>query len=87
MSSAHTFLILTIGIAMILAAGCTQQAADNQAATGTPVVTMTNPVAPVPVASTNGINIAYELELNGLDGKAFVPETIKVIDPATGKVI
>ena len=48
---------------------------------------MTNPVAPVPVPSTDGVNIAYELELNGLKDTGFVPETIEVIDAATGKVI
>ena len=48
---------------------------------------MTNPVAPVPVASTDGVNIAYELELKNYGDMILVPEKIDVIDPATGKTI
>ncbi len=87
MSAAHTLLILAIGIAMVLAAGCTQPSAEKQTATGTPGVTMTNPVAPIPLPSTDGVNLAYELELDGLNDTGLVPETIEVLDPATGKVI
>jgi hypothetical protein len=98
MSVKHAILFLVLGIALILAAGCTQPAGSPQpvpAATtseqskviDSPFISMTNPVAPVPVASTDGINIAYELDLNGLDEVAFIPQSIDVIDPATGKVI
>jgi murein DD-endopeptidase MepM/ murein hydrolase activator NlpD len=96
MSTKHLVLLLVIGIAVILAAGCTRPAAQPNPAPPTmgaelqttptpPALTMTNPVSPIPFASTNGINLAYELELNGLDGA--VPESIDVIDPATGTVI
>jgi murein DD-endopeptidase MepM/ murein hydrolase activator NlpD len=85
MSAKHSLLILILGIALILAAGCTQPSVVKQKAAETPAVTMTNPVAPIPIPSTDGINLAYELDLNGLGNG--VPETIDVIDPATGKVI
>ena len=91
------FIILIIGITVVFAAGCTQPTApqvvtppavkEAQTAPTTPVLTMTNPVAPIPLPSTNGINLAYELELNDLDTSAYVPESIDVINPATGNVI
>ena len=99
MSAIHTFLITLLVIAAVIGAGCTQPAAQQQpvpatpsgvtttAAPEAPSVTMTNPVAPVPVPSTDGVNIAYELELNGLKDTGFVPEKIEVIDPANGNVI
>ena len=87
MSAIHSLLILIIGIAVILAAGCTQPAVDQQKTPETPAVKMTNTVAPVPVASTDGVNIAYELELKTTDGMALVPEKLEVIDTATGKTI
>jgi hypothetical protein len=64
-----------------------QPAGEPQKTTAEPVVTMTNPVAPIPVPSTNGINLAYELELTTPGGKTIVPESIEVIDAATGNVI
>jgi hypothetical protein len=98
MSAQRTLFILLLGIAVVLAAGCTQPAAKQQpapattpaitGATATPshtTVTMTNPVAPIPVPSTNGINLAYELELQGL-GNA-VPEKIEVLNAATGSIL
>jgi len=87
MSAKRAFLILFIGIAMILAAGCTQPATRQQQATEPPAVTMTVPFPPVPVASTDGINIAYELELKAANDMTITPEKVEVIDPATGKTI
>ncbi|MDD1682553.1 MAG: M23 family metallopeptidase [Methanoregula sp.] len=87
MSAKHSILIIIISIAVILSSGCTQPAAEEQKAPGTPAVTMTNPVAPIPLPSTDGINLAYELELNAPKDMPLVPETIEVIDPATGKII
>lgn len=72
---------------MILAAGCTQPAVDQQKTPETPMVTMSVPVAPIPVASTNGVNIAYELELKNTGDMILAPEKIEVIDPTTGKTI
>lgn len=80
-------LIVVIGIAIILAAGCIQPAAVQQKTTETPVVNMTVPFGPVPVASTDGVNIAYELELKSADNTTLVPDKVEVIDPATGKVL
>jgi hypothetical protein len=48
---------------------------------------MTSPVPPIPVPSTDGINLAYELELVSPDGSPVVADSVSVIDPATGKVI
>jgi hypothetical protein len=87
MPAQRTLLILIISIAAILSAGCTQPAAPQQQASGTPAMTMTVPFPPVPVASTDGINIAYELELKPADGNTLVPEKVEVIDPATGKIL
>jgi murein DD-endopeptidase MepM/ murein hydrolase activator NlpD len=87
MSVKNSILIIIIGMSVILAAGCTQPAAVQLKAPEKSVVTMTNPVAPVPVESTDGVNIAYELDLNTPGDMALVPETIEVIDPATGKTI
>jgi murein DD-endopeptidase MepM/ murein hydrolase activator NlpD len=93
MSATRSVLIIIIGITVILAAGCTQPAAQQQPVPATPaaptefVLTMINPVAPVPVASTDGVNIAYELELNTSKDMKFVPEKIEVIDPATQKIL
>jgi murein DD-endopeptidase MepM/ murein hydrolase activator NlpD len=86
-SAKHVLLIVIIGIAVILAAGCTQYAAQQQQTPETPVVNMTVPVAPVPVTSTDGVNIAYELELRTSGNMTLVPEKIEVIDPATGEII
>lgn len=86
MSAKHALLILIIGIACILAAGCTQPAAVQQQPEP-PAVTMTVPFGPIPVASTNGINIAYELELKTAPDMTLAPEKVEVIDPATGKVL
>ena len=79
----RVILIVVIGIAIILAAGCTQPSPEQQKASITPVINMTVPFGPIPVESTDGVNIAYELELN----TTLVPEKIEVLDPATGKVI
>ncbi len=99
MCTKSTLLIIVAAIALVMAAGCTQPAAPQtevpaatvpaqlQKTAEPPVVTITNPVAPIPFASTKGINIAYELELNGLNQAAHVPEKIEVLDAATGKVI
>ncbi len=87
MSAKHALLILIIGIAMILATGCTQPATVQQQPQETPAVTMTVPFGPIPVASTDGVNIAYELELKTADGMTLVPEKVEVIDPATGNVV
>jgi hypothetical protein len=48
---------------------------------------MTVPVAPVPVASQDGINLAYELELSPADGQSPVLDRAEVLDPATGRVL
>lgn len=79
-------LMLTVP-ALILAAGCTQPAAQQQASPFPAGVTMTVPFAPVPVASPDGMNIAYELELVPSDNRPFTVEKAEVIDPATGKVL
>lgn len=87
MSAIHSLLILIIGMSIIFAAGCTQPAVEQQKTPETPVVTMSVPIAPVPVASTNGVNIAYELELKNPGDMILTPEKIEVIDQATGKTI
>jgi len=87
MSLRPTLLIFVIAAALVLAAGCTQPAVPQQPAPETPVVNVTVPFAPIPVESTGGVNLAYELEFTGTENMTFVPEKVEVIDPATGTVI
>ena len=87
MPAKHIVLIIIVSIAVILAAGCTQPAVEKQQVPVTPVVIMTNPVPPIPFASTEGVNIAYELELIIPGDMTVLPDKIEVIDPATGKTI
>jgi hypothetical protein len=87
MSAKHSLLILIIGISLVLAAGCTQPAVQQQKAPETPAMTMTVPFGPIPVASTDGINLAYELELKAANDMTLTPEKVEVIDPATGTTL
>ena len=90
MSMKHIVFILVIIIALALAAGCTrspQAPAGQQAVPASPNITMTVPFGPIPVESTNGVNIAYELELHVPDNMTLLPEQLEVIDAATGKVL
>jgi hypothetical protein len=87
MSLKYTLIIIVIGITVVLIAGCTQPAAGQQKATETPVVNMTVPFGPIPVTSTDAVNVAYELELRTTDTMTLVPEKIEVIDAATGKTL
>jgi hypothetical protein len=96
MSAIFRIFIIVIVIAAVLGAGCTQPAAPEPAtqqpvtppqAPAVPVVNMTVPFAPVPVPSTDGVNLAYELELTPSGDQEIVPEKVEVTDPATGKVL
>jgi len=84
-------LLLGAGIfALILLCGCTQTSpapVGQQQTTETPSVTMTVPFGPIPVESTNGVNIAYELEFSGMEIMTFVPETVEVLDADTGNLL
>ncbi len=81
----RSILIVLIGIAIILVAGCTQPSPGQQKVSETPVVNMTVPFGPIPVESTDGVNIAYELELTNAGNSS--PEKIEILDLATGKVL
>ena len=90
MSRKIAFLFITFVIAVILATGCTQTSQvpdDRQPATTTLPVTITVPFGPVPVESTNGVNIAYELEFSGMENQSFAPETVEVLDADSGKIL
>ncbi len=87
MSSTYTFFIGIVGIALLLAAGCIPVAAQEGEIPGTVVLNMTVPFGPIPVASTNGVNIAYELELTPPDDMTLNPEMVEVINKATGEVM
>ncbi|HUT37777.1 MAG TPA: M23 family metallopeptidase [Methanoregula sp.] len=86
MSAIHPVLIIVIA-AVILAAGCTQPAMEQQPAPATASVNMTVPFAPIPVPSEDGINLAYELELMPAGEPMPAVEKVEVIDPATGKIL
>jgi hypothetical protein len=95
MSAIPRIFIIVIVFAAVLGAGCSQPAAQEPVTlavtpsqvSAAPVVNMTVPFAPVPVPSTDGVNLAYELELSGAGVRTLVPEKIEVIDPATGEVL
>ena len=71
MSAKQYFCIIILAFVMILYAGCTQPAAQQpvppspapMAVRAEPAVTMTNPVAPIPFNSTNGVNTPYNSSL------------------------
>ena len=90
MSRKIVFFLIAVTLVVILSVGCTQQSpAGNASAETAPGenITMTVPFGPVPVESTNGVNIAYELELNVTGKTTLVPEHLDVIDADTGNVI
>jgi hypothetical protein len=64
-----------------------QPVAVQQTGPVAPVLNMTVPFPPIPVASQNGINLAYELELVPAAGQVPVVEKVEVLDPATGKIL
>ena len=87
MSTILKFLIAVIAVAAVLCSGCMQPAAVQQTGPVAPVLNMTVPFPPIPVASQNGINLAYELELVPAAGQVPVVEKVEVLDPATGKIL
>lgn len=87
MSPIHLLLLIMFAVVAVIAAGCTQPASTGQEITPAPAVNMSVPFAPIPVASPDGINIAYELELAKTGNQTFVPEKLEVIDPARGTVV
>jgi hypothetical protein len=87
MSATLKFLIAVIAIAAVLGSGCIQPAPVQQTMPAALVLNMTVPFPPVPVASQDGMNLAYELELEPAAGQVPVVEKVEVFDPATGKVL
>jgi hypothetical protein len=87
MSQIAKFLITILAIAAVFCAGCTQPAAVQRTASPTMILNMTVPFGPIPVASTDGINLAYELELHPAGDQNLVPERVEVLDAATGKTL
>lgn len=82
-------IIIVILISFVISAGLAQTvplSGSDQAETIQPV-SMTVPFGPIPVESMNGTNIAYELEFYGLENVSFVPETVEVLDAATGTIL
>ena len=73
-------------IMLLITAGCLQPG-DAPQNTTTPEINLTIPVPPIPVASNEGINLAYELEISLPENQTFTPVKIEVIDPSAGKVI
>ncbi|HQJ87557.1 MAG TPA: M23 family metallopeptidase [Methanoregulaceae archaeon] len=81
-------------IGLLLCAGCTQPVTDTNAASGTANPThgvaganFSVPYPPVPVASREGMNIAYELEMHPAEDTTPVIEGVEVLDQATGAVL
>jgi hypothetical protein len=87
MSAIVRFVIIVITIAAVLGSGCTQPAPVPQTQAAAPVLNMTVPVPPIPVASTDGINLAYELELTPADGQVPVVDKVEVLDPVSGRIL
>ena len=88
MSKTHKIplLLCLIMIIFLITAGCLQPT-DSQKKAEIPEINMTIPVPPIPVASNEGINLAYELEISLPENLTFTPVKIEVIDPSAGKVI
>jgi hypothetical protein len=87
MSMNYPVLIFVLGIALLFAAGCTGPAVPQQNTLVTPVIPVTVPFGPVPVTSTDGVNIAYELEFHPADSQPLALDRVEVLDPATGKIL
>lgn len=84
----YQMIMVLTGIVIILTLGCNMAVAQQLETTpDVPMVNMTVPFEPIPVESTDGMNIAYELELRATNDTTLVPEKIDVLDPATGTVI
>jgi hypothetical protein len=90
----NILFLIAVFIALILAAGCTQsspapslQQTAAAAPAAVPAITMTVPFGPIPVESTNGVNIAYELEFSSMGNLPFVVDSVEVLDADTGNVI
>ncbi len=81
------FILMAIGIILLFSAGCTQINEEQKQTTQSPAIIMTSPFPPIPVESTGGVNIAYELELTTSGNTTLVPESIEVIDANTGKTL
>ncbi len=87
-------ILLVLAITVLLSAGCTQPSGDRNAtpatATAVPgasIMAISVPFAPIPVASRDGVNIAYELECVPAGNVTLVPEMVEVLDSATGAVL
>ena len=88
-SDAHrhgSILLAVMGIIIIQAMVCTLTAAQEQTSE-TPVIKLSVPFGPIPVASREGINIAYELELSSPENFPLYPDKVDVLDLASGKVL
>jgi len=90
MSRKIVFFLIAVTLVVILSVGCIQQSPEgNESVETAPAenITMTVPFGPVPVESANGVNIAYELELNVTGNTTLVPEKLEVIDADTGNIV
>ena len=79
-------LLCLMLITLLITAGCLQPA-DPLHQAGTPEISMTIPVPPIPVAGSNGINLAYEIAFGLPENQNFTPVKIEVIDPAKEKIL
>ena len=85
---ASCLFIMVIVAVLLLVCGCTQpQSAQGAGSAAVPALNMSVPFAPVPVASENGINLAYEIALAPPAGMVPVVEKVEVIDASTGKTL
>ena len=79
-----------IMVAGCMVAGCMQTTTPDTGSGDTllfPDDTITVPFAPVPVSSSDGANLAYELEISTPDHQVIAPDMVEVIDPATGAIL
>ncbi|WP_319378489.1 M23 family metallopeptidase [uncultured Methanocorpusculum sp.] len=83
MSKYHLILIAVILTAVLLSAGCVHLPQES----GQFEVNLSVPVAPIPVSSVDGKNLAYEFELSPAGNLTFTPEKLEVLDAETGKVL
>jgi hypothetical protein len=87
MKSFYNLFIIALVACAVLTAGCTQPEEKTLLAPAALDIPMTVPVEPIPVRSSEGMNLAYELEFYPPGNLTVHPEKVEIINPATGAVL
>ena len=87
MSKFHILLVFVILTLCIFSAGCLLPFDGSVQDPKLLGPNISVPVAPIPVSSLDGANLAYELEISSAGNQKFTPEKLEVIDPSTGNIL